>query len=102
MERARAGEAELRVHRFLQKRMAEIIDDGAGVAALAEHPCSPQLIERREEGILLELANEGKGVVRCARSDDRNEIREPARPGRKCGEAAKDGVAYRAWQLERA
>ena len=83
MEPTRAGKTQLVVQRFLQQRMTEVIDDGAGLAALAQHPRPPQLVQRREQGILLELADEGKRVVRCARSDYRNEVRETSRPRRE-------------------
>ena len=64
VQRARAREPELRVQRLLQQRMRKVIDDVVGLGALGEDVGGAQLVDRRDQRVVVEPADRRELVVR--------------------------------------
>ena len=95
VQRARASESQLRVQRLLEERMREIIHDVGAVLALGQHVGAAKLVDRRDEAVVIDPARRFELVVRCPRSENRGDVRQPPRVRRQFGESRQYRVADR-------
>ena len=72
-------QTQLRVQRLLQQGMSEIVHNLAVLGVLVDHARVAKLIQRTEQHVLGQLADECQRVMRRARSDCRREISKPPR-----------------------
>ena len=78
MQRSRSRQTQLRVQRFLKQWMRKVIHDVGGVLTLAEHVCAAQLVDRRDQCVVIETADRRQLIVRGARAQRRRNVGQAA------------------------
>ena len=96
----RAGLAQLRVQRGLQRRVGKVVVHVVGRLDVRKHTVASQLVDRSQQIRLGELRQRPQHRVRNARAEDRGEIRDRSGGRRQPLEPCDDCVANGVRQIE--
>ena len=100
VKRPSARLAKLRVDHLLQQRMGKVVADRIHASRLCQDTLGQELVEPGDDLRLGQTGDAGQGFVPRSCADDRSEIREFSRGGRKAIDPRLDDISDRRWEVK--